>query len=445
MVICGAKKSIFLDFSKQIAEKCQKILFSRKKDVSSRPIKGTIVANKQRKAHSRKSKGEGSLLVNIFKWAFRSVLAALTLGLCLLLVVSAYSDLVNPTFWVLPSFLGLGFGVIAILAVVWGVVLAVTRRWHSLLALFVTLLIVAVPLWRTCPLHIGGGPEPLARTADGTAIERIDSLRVLSFNTNIMGQAHLSRVKEPIPVVELVRKSGADIVCMQEYSFALGKNGHTEQEIRGELKDLYPYYDFTPLDRSRRLGIAFYSKYPIRKATRVDKREKGYFSAMYYQIDVHGRTMGVVNMHLHITMIDPKDRVFYEEMIERFDVDSLPRIRTSLMRSLAQAYRLRSAEARMLKYFVETNHPKDMPLLMCGDMNDTPVSYCHRTLRSLDLSDTWQEMGFGPGITYRAHRFWFRIDHILHNDRLRPLRMRVRSDVKLSDHYPIEATFQILP
>ena len=166
---------------------------------------------------------------------------------------------------------------------------------------------------------------------------------------------------------------------------------------------------------------------------------------MYYQLDVRGRTMGLVNMHLRSNMIDPKDRILYDEMIEKFEPDSLDRIRTGMMRALAQAYRLRSTESAMLRQVLLDQHPNDMPLLICGDMNDTPISYCYQSLRQVGLYDTWQETGVGPGITYRAHHFWFRIDHLLHSKHFRALHSRVRKDVKLSDHYPVEATFQILP
>ncbi|MBR3541862.1 MAG: endonuclease/exonuclease/phosphatase family protein [Bacteroidales bacterium] len=368
----------------------------------------------------------------------------LTFALCLILIASAFSDYINPTIWVLPSFLGIAFGVILVLAVVWFFVLLLFRRWHSLLVLLVTLAIVFVPASRYCPMHLNGGPEPLTTTEEGVAFA-VDSLRVFSFNTNIMGQTHLSRIKEHIPVIDIVRKSGADIVCLQEYGFTLKPGGHTEQELRGELKDLYPYYDFMPNDQRKALGIAVFSKHPIRKAIRIDKRKKGYFSAMYYQLDVRGRTMGLVNMHLRSNMIDPKDRILYDEMIEKFEPDSLDRIRTGMMRALAQAYRLRSTESAMLRQVLLDQHPKDMPLLICGDMNDTPISYCYQSLRQVGLYDTWQETGVGPGITYRAHHFWFRIDHLLHSKHFRALHSRVRKDVKLSDHYPVEATFQILP
>jgi len=371
-------------------------------------------------------------------------MAVLTAGLCLILVSSAFSDYINPTVWILPSFLGISFGVLLVLGVIWFFVLLISQRWHSLLLLVITFAIIAMPAWRYCPMHLGGGPEPLTMTEQGEEIE-VDSLRIFSFNTNIMGQTHLSRIKEHIPVIDIVRNSKADIVCLQEYGFTLKKGGHTEQELRGELKDLYPYYDYTPNDGRKALGIAIFSKHPIRKAIRVDKRKKGYFSAMYYQLDVKGRTIGLVNMHLRSNMIDPKDRILYNDMIEKFEPDSLSRIRTGMMRSLAQAYRLRSTESSMLRQVLLDQHPKELPLLVCGDMNDTPISYCYRSLRQVGLLDTWQETGIGPGITYRANHFWFRIDHMLHSKHFRALRMRVRKDVKLSDHYPIEATFQILP
>ena len=333
-------------------------------------------------------------------------MAVLTGGLCLLLIASAFSDYINPTVWVLPSFLGIAFGVILVLAVVWFFVLLLTRRWHSLLLLVVTLGIVGLPAWRYCPMHLNGGPQPLTLTEGG---------------------------------------SETLTATVSEYGFTLKAGGHTEQELRGELKDLYPYYDYMPNDQRKALGIAIFSKYPIRKAIRIDKRKTGYFSAMYYQLDVRGRTMGLVNMHLRSNMIDPKDRILYDEMIERFEPDSLDRIRTGMMKALAEAYRLRSAESGMLRQVLLDQHPADMPLLVCGDMNDTPISYCYESLRQIGLFDTWQETGIGPGITYRANHFWFRIDHIFHSRHFRALDMKVRKDVKLSDHYPIEATFQLLP
>jgi len=384
-------------------------------------------------------------LANIIKWTFRSIMAMLTAGMCLLLIASAYSDVVNPNVWVLPSFLGIAFGILLILAVIWTGVLIVTRRRRCLVAMIVTWILIIAPALRLCPLHFADSQEPLTKASDGQKIERIDTLKIFSFNTNQMGQTHLSRIKEKIPVIDVIRQSGADICCLQEYGFCLTPGSHTQQEIRNRLKDIYPYYDYTPNDGRKALGIAIYSKYPITKGTRIDKRKKGYFSAMYYQLNVGGRTIGLVNMHMRSNMIKPDDRVLADEMIDHFEADSLQRIRTGMLHSLAQAYRLRGDEASMMRQFLLDTHPSDMPLIVSGDMNDTPISYCHRCLRQVGLTDTWQETGLGQGSTYRNHHFWFRIDNMLHSKHLRPLSMRIRKDVTLSDHYPIEATYQLLP
>lgn len=399
--------------------------------------------NKKKKGKNRKPNRTRKVLASIFEWTFRSVMGVLTLAVCGLLVMAAYSDYVDPTRWVLPSFLGIAFGPILVAGLVWALMLTVLRRWHCLAAMGLTLLLICMPAFRICPLHLMGGPVPLTHNATGEPLEGVDSLRVFSFNTNLMGQSHLSQIGEKIKVIDLVRQSEADVVCLQEYGFTLKKGGHTELELRDELKDLYPYYDFTPNDGRKALGIALFSKYPIRKGTRVDKRKSDYFSAMYYQLEVKGRRIGIVNMHMRSNLIKMKDRALYEEMVDHFEADSLERIRTGMMRSLANAYCRRGEDIKMMCSFLQEVHPDGMPLLVCGDMNDTPVSYCHRRLRGLGLQDSWQQTGNGPGHTYRQHYMWVRIDHIFHNEGLHALRMRVRRDVLLSDHYPLEATFQL--
>lgn len=397
------------------------------------------------KGQGKKLKRNRHRLLSISKWTFRSVMGMLTLGVCFILLAAAFSDYINPTWWVIPSFLGISFGPILCVSVLWFILLLILRRWHSAVIMAISLLLVFEPARRICPIHPFGDPSPLTETDSGKPIEKIDSLRIFSFNTNLMGQTHLSRIKEKIPVISIIRKSKADIVCLQEYGFTLKKGGHTEIELRNELRDIYPYYDYMPNDGRKALGIALYSKYPIKKGTRVDKRKKGYFSAMYYQVEIKGQRIGIVNMHMRSNLIKMRDRVLYDEMIDHFETDSLQRIRTGMMRSLANAYRHRASDAAMLSHYLLDNHPKGMPLLVCGDMNDTPVSFCYRSLRQAGLDDSWQEVGNGTGRTYHQHHFWFRIDHMFHNERLRPLHMRVRKDVLLSDHYPIEATFQILP
>lgn len=371
-------------------------------------------------------------------------MAILTLIVCLLLISSAFSDAISPNTWIIPSFLGIGFGILLIVSWCWAIVLLLTRRWYCLIAMAVAMLIVCVPAWRLCPLHLGSGNSAVTQTVNGREIDVIERVKVLSYNTCLMGQARMSDLRQPVPVVELVRESGADIVCLQEYTFATG-GGHTADRIRRELKDKYPYYDYTPYFYSGVCGLALYSRYPIRKGERIDKDSRAYSPATYYQLEIGGQRVGLVNMHMQSNNFAKEDRILYKEMVGHFRADSLRRVRSGLMHSLAVAWRLRATEAEKIRDYLVQNHPQDMPLMICGDMNDTPVSYCSRTMRSVGLDDTWSELGFGPGITYHEYRFWFRIDHIFHSEGLRPLQMDVLKNIEYSDHYPIEATFQLLP
>lgn len=394
-----------------------------------------------------KAKAKGtSLLLSITKWTYWSIMMTLTLALCLILLISAFSDRLSPNVWVYPSFLGIAFGVTLVLAIIWLFILLILHRWRCAVILTITLFLIYEPISRICPFQILGRPDPVTqmKAEDGGTTEiTVDSIRLFTYNTCAMGQTRLSKIKEKIPIIDVVRESGADIVCMQEYAFTLSKDGHTEKELRNRLSDLYPHYDFTPNTGKKAMGIALYSKFPIKKATRIDKRKSGYFSAMYYQLEAYGQRIGLINMHLHTNSIQPKDRILYDEMIDHFEKDSLERIRTGMMRSLAKAFRSRADEANLISRFLQENHPADMPLIICGDMNDTPISYCYNTLKH-GLKDSWQEAGRGPGITFREHHFWFRIDHIFHSNHFRALNATVCKDVLYSDHYPLQTTLQLL-
>lgn len=402
-----------------------------------------------KKTNTQGSKGKNALKMakNVMRHIYHSVMATITFLFCLVFLFSAFSDYVNPQWFVYPSFLGISFGIQIVLMLGWLVVLLCLKRWRCVLMVIIALLLTSGPIVRYCPLHIFGSPSPTRHVTDSNGQKHdisIDSIRLITYNTCALGRVHLSKVKEEIPVIEYVQNSGADIVCMQEYAFTLSKGGHTQEQLRNTLSKEYPYYDFTPNDQRTAMGIALFTKYPIRKATRVDKRKKDYFSCMYYQLEVKGRRVGLINMHLHTNSIQPADRIFYEEMIDHFEPDSIGRIRSGLLRALNKAFRQRADESRQIVQFLNENHPADMPLIICGDMNDTPISYCYHTIRQ-ELTDTWREAGLGCGTTYNEHRFLFRIDHIFHSSHLKALDIRVRKDIPYSDHYPVEATLQLLP
>ena len=80
-------------------------------------------------------------------------------------------------------------------------------------------------------------------------------------------------------------------------------------------------------------------------------------------------------------------------------------------------------------------------VLVCGDFNDTPISYTHRTIQG-PLQDAYAASGCGVGVTYNENFFWFRIDDILHSANMKPINCTV-DKVRYSDHYPLWCYLQL--
>lgn len=396
-----------------------------------------------------------TVLKGIVRWTYRSIMMLATVALLLLFLAAAFSDHVSPLLFHYISFLGILFPVFLVAVLLWTVLLFALRHWILGALALAALLVAHEPVWRYCPLHFGPRAAVTASTDENGAARpvHVDTLRVLTYNTCAMGQTHLSRPDEPIPVLDVIRQSGADVVCLQEYAFTLSAGGHTEQRLRAALGQQYPHYDYLRYHYRKAMGIALFSRYPIRVRERIDTSKDRYFASMYYELELpDGRRLAVVNNHLQSNAIKMADRRLADDMVEHFVADSLQRVREGMLRQLGRGFKARATQANQIARFLEAKRERRreagqaemIPTLVCGDFNDTPISYCYQTIRS-GLSDAWEDAGLGPGITYNRHHFWFRIDHILHSAALRPLDIRVLSDVKHSDHYPMLATFQLLP
>lgn len=376
--------------------------------------------------------------VRVLRYVYRTLMTTSTCLLALLFLLAAFSDHIAPQTNVYVSYLGIGFPVLLAAVALWTVLLFLLRHWWLAVGMMLVLAVAYEPAFRFIPLHFGSR-APLVNEGDkGRSVEE---LKILTYNTCRMGQTRLSDLSVKIPVLDVVRNSGADIVCLQEYGFSLSRDGYTESRIRRSLSDIYPYYHYLPYHGVKATGIALYSRYPIKEARRVDD-SKEYFASMCYLLDIDGKEVALINNHLHSNKIKLADRVFYDNMVGHFESDSLERVHYNLIRQLGRGCLARAGQSEKIAD-VRRSLGDSIPVIICGDMNDTPVSYCYHTVRG-DLSDTWAEGGVGPGITFNRHKFWFRIDHLFHSRHFYTLDVRVLNEYDYSDHYPLLATYQLL-
>ncbi|MFH0999552.1 MAG: endonuclease/exonuclease/phosphatase family protein, partial [Bacteroidota bacterium] len=82
------------------------------------------------------------------------------------------------------------------------------------------------------------------------------------------------------------------------------------------------------------------------------------------------------------------------------------------------------------------------PVIVCGDFNDTPVSYTYHKMRG-QLTDAFINAGNGFGNTYERKIASFRIDYIFHSPEFDSKNFKV-PHLLYSDHFPVVCDIEIV-
>ena len=236
---------------------------------------------------------------------------------------------------------------------------------------------------------------------------RYDSraLKVMSYNVRSFIGDNGERCIDS--VVSMIKALNPDILCLQEMGFS---------DIADSL--LSPLH---PMPRSlsrTELSPAIYSRYPIIRAGRVDSLKEFVWADVVVKRGTQEDTLRIYNSHLHSTAIRRDD----SEYIERHAYldDSLGKVRSIITR-LAENNALRAAQADTLALMVASS---PYPAIVCGDFNDTPISYTYRTV-ARPMRDAFRWAGRGYSHTYRGFFDMLRIDYILAGEEFEPLSYEV--------------------
>jgi len=103
-----------------------------------------------------------------------------------------------------------------------------------------------------------------------------------------------------------------------------------------------------------------------------------------------------------------------------------------LIDKLRIAYPKRAEQARTVMEHVKTS---PYPTIVCGDFNDTPMSYAYNQFNQL-LIDAFRNCSSGIGTTYVGKVPAGRIDYIFHSKNLHSANFSIQNEV-YSDHRAI--------
>ena len=233
------------------------------------------------------------------------------------------------------------------------------------------------------------------------------ALKVMSYNVRSFIDDNRERQLDSI--VKIIKAVNPDILCLQEMGFS-----DIADSLLEPLKPM-------PHSLSRvNLSPAIYSRYPIIKASRMDTLKNFVWADIVIKKDKNNEdTIRVFNNHLHSTAIR-RDDSNYIENHEYLEGDSLGKVH-SMVKRLTENNRVRAEQADTLAALVAAS---PYPVIVCGDFNDTPVSYTYRTL-ARKLNEPYRKVGRGYSHTYRGFFDMLRIDYIFYSDEFEALSYEV--------------------
>lgn len=246
-----------------------------------------------------------------------------------------------------------------------------------------------------------------------TAVEE-DDLSVMTFN--VRGFNKYQEIKNPNLFEELldfIKTENPDVICFQEFNF----------RNRDDFK-AYKYRYLEYIKNKGKVTLAIYSKYPIINQGLLNFSESPN-NAAFIDILYKNDTIRVYNLHLESLRIIPGAVARGQEQTAK------------LYKRVSHSFEKQQEQAELI---LASRKSTNYKTIVMGDFNGTEYSNVYKTIKGDDLKDTFKEKGKGYGRTYNFKYYPVRIDFILADERFEVVAHK-NYDVRLSDHFPVMASF----
>lgn len=349
-------------------------------------------------------------------WLLDGAMTLLSAVVAVVLVLTYLVPCVNPArVWFFPV-----LGLAAPITYVAGVILMLywIIRWRWLRA-GVMILIVVIGLFK---VSLFWRPE-IRRTYAQTEDFDRGTFKVMTYNVrSFYGENGHSSVGD---ILRLIDEQDPDVICLQEFNARLAARSE-EFALLDERYESAGFGRTSAPDSAYEAPLAVLSKFRILRSGTVLTPA----SSVWVDLLVGEDTVRVFNNHLRSTAINASDNRYITE--HRFLSDTA---RESKIRSIVDRLRdnsvLRAAQVDSIARVIDDTRTR---ILVCGDFNDTPVSYVYRKM-ARGLRDAFRSCGSGYSHTFRGFYNTLRIDYVLCGG-LEPITYET-IPVDYSDHHPV--------
>ena len=343
-------------------------------------------------------------------------LTLVTLAVGATMVLTYFVPYVDPgSVWFFPV-LGLAAPAVYVASVVLTLYWIIRWRWvcaGAMLVVVVAGLFKVSLFWR---------PEIRRSYATETAFDRA-AVKVMSYNVrSFYGEDGRSSVDD---ILRLIEEQAPDLICLQEFNARLAEQSE-EFSLLGEKYEIAHFGRTQAPDSGYGSTLTILSKYRILRSDTVLTPS----SSVWADVIVGEDTVRVFNNHLRSTAINASDNQFITSHQFLSDTARETKIR-SIVTRLRENSVLRAAQVDSIAQVVGATRTRR---IVCGDFNDTPMSYVYRTM-ARGLRDAFRECGSGYSHTFRGFYNTLRIDYVLSGG-FEPLSYEVLP-VDYSDHHPV--------
>lgn len=355
----------------------------------------------------------------------RGFLILINLVLAALMIGGFLSRFIEPAaVWPLP-FLGLIFPIFALLNfffLIYWIILFKKPFWISFIAL-----IIVTPALSSSMRVFSSREQP------DTGVK----ISLMSYNVRLFDVFNWSGEPDTgTRLLQFAEQSETDIICFQEF-MADDSQTLNVQHIQSALSTTpYSFIDYNFTSGKRQHGLAIFSAYPVISGG------KGKFPGtrnmfIYADIQFPNDTLRVYNVHLESIHLNYHQYNLIDSL--NMHPNNRQEIR-KIVKNIREAFNKRTEQVAILKSEISKS---PHPVVLCGDFNDTPVSYAYASFQQ-QLTDSFMESGSGLGTTYQEFFLPLRIDYILYSKELASTDHQVMA-VDYSDHKPVRANLHFLP
>jgi endonuclease/exonuclease/phosphatase family metal-dependent hydrolase len=360
--------------------------------------------------------------------AFLRFLQVLTGILLMGLLLSYLAPFVHPNTFRLLPFFGLAYPVIIVM------VFIVLIFWIFLKSRIV---------WLIAAFILLGGKLHFRIVATGGDKENIppaeQQLHVMSYNVRLFDlytAATDEKYTNRNAIFTYIQKHDPDIICFQEFYHQDKPTTFSTRDTLIQLLSIKDYHEryAHKLNGRQNFGVAVLSKYPLIAKGDVmfhTQGEQDFNYCVFVDIVKNKDTFRVYNVHLQSIKLQQDDYSVFDKSGGSKAAEK-PSVIGLLLDKLTIAYPKRAEQARTVTEHIQSS---PYPTIVCGDFNDTPLSYAYNQFNRL-LTDAFRNCASGIGSTYVGKVPAGRIDYIFHSPELESSHFVIQQKA-FSDHRAI--------